>query len=206
MSISAAQVKSLRDKTGAGMMDCKKALAETGGDEEKAIAWLREKGMAKAAKRAGRTASEGIIGHYVHANNKIGVLVEVNCETDFVAKADQFKEFAKNVAMQIAAARPVCLTPEDVPADLVAKEREIFKKQAMDEGKPEHIAEKIVEGRLNKFYKEICLLEQPYIKDDKLAVKDLLNELVAVLGEKVEIGRFQRFEIGENIEEESGEE
>ena len=170
------------------------------GEEEKAIAWLREKGLAKAAKkRAGRATSEGVIGSYIHSNGKLGVLVEIKCETDFVARAPtSFQEFAKNVAMQIAAASPVCLSSEDVPADLLAKEKEIFKHQAMEEGKPEAIAEKIVEGRVKKFYKEICLLEQPFIKDDKVSIKDLLNELVGVLGENVQIGRFTRMALGED--------
>jgi elongation factor Ts len=197
-AISAATVKALRDKTGAGMMDCKKALGECSGDEEKAIAWLREKGLAKAQKRAGRATSEGVIGSYIHSTGKIGVLVEIKCETDFVARSERFQEFAKNVAMQIAAASPVCLAPEDVPADLLAKEKEIFKHQAMEEGKPEAIAEKIVEGRVKKFYKEICLLEQPFIKDDKVSIKDLVNELVGVLGENIQIGRFTRMALGED--------
>lgn len=197
-AISAATVKALRDKTGAGMMDCKKALGECNGEEDKAVAWLREKGLAKAQKRAGRATSEGVIGSYIHSNGKLGVLVEIKCETDFVARSDRFQEFAKNVAMQIAAANPVCLSSEDVPADLLAKEKEIFKHQAMEEGKPEAIAEKIVEGRVKKFYKEICLLEQPFIKDDKVSIKDLLNELVGVLGENVQIGRFTRMALGED--------
>ena len=196
--ITASSVKALRDKTGAGMMDCKKALTECTGDEEKAVAWLREKGLAKAQKRAGRATSEGVIGSYIHSNGKLGVIVEIKCETDFVARSERFLEFAKNVAMQIAAANPVCVTPEEVPADLLAKEKEIFKHQAMEEGKPEAIAEKIVEGRVKKFYKEICLLEQPFIKDDKVSIKDLLNELVGVLGENVQIGRFTRMALGED--------
>jgi len=196
--ISASSVKALRDKTGAGMMDCKKALAECGCDEEKAVAWLREKGLSKAQKRAGRATSEGVIGSYIHSNGKIGVMVEIKCETDFVARSDRFQEFAKNVAMQIAAANPVCLGPDEVPADLLAKEKEIFKHQAMEEGKPEAIAEKIVEGRVKKFYKEICLLDQPFIKDDKVSIKDLLNELVGVLGENIQIGRFTRMALGED--------
>jgi len=196
-AISAASVKALRDKTGAGMMDCKKALGECVGDEEKAVAWLREKGLSKAQKRAGRATSEGVIGSYIHSNGKIGVLVEIKCETDFVARSERFLDFAKNVAMQIAAVNPVCLAPEDVPAEMLAKEKEIFKHQAMEEGKPEAIAEKIVEGRIKKFYKEICLLEQPFIKDDKVSIKDLLNELVGVLGENVQIGRFTRMALGE---------
>lgn len=202
MAISAQMVKVLREKTGAGMMDCKKALTETNGDESKAIDWLREKGIAKAAKRAGRAASEGLIGSYIHSNGKIGVMVEVKCETDFVARSDKFQEFAKNVAMQIAAANPICLCAEDVPADLMAKEREIYKNQAIEEGKPANIAEKIVEGRLKKYYKEVCLLEQPFIKDDKVTIQDLLNELVAVLGENIQIGRFSRMALGEDAVEE----
>ncbi|MFZ5812069.1 MAG: translation elongation factor Ts [Thermodesulfobacteriota bacterium] len=198
--ISAQTVKTLRDKTGAGMMDCKKALQECGGDEEKAVSWLREKGLSKAQKRAGRATSEGVVGSYIHSTGKIGVLVEVKCETDFVARSDRFLEFAKNVAMQIAAANPVCLAPADVPADLLAKEREIYKHQAMAEGKPEQIAEKIVEGRIKKFYKEVCLLEQPFIKDDKVSIQDLMNELVGVIGENIQIGRFVRFALGEDAQ------
>ena len=197
-AISAASVKALRDKTGAGMMDCKKALGECNGDEEKAVAWLREKGLSKAQKRAGRATSEGVVGSYIHSNGKLGVMVEIKCETDFVARSERFLEFAKNVAMQIAAANPVCVTPEEVPADLLAKEKEIFKNQAMEEGKPEAIAEKIVDGRIKKFYKEICLLEQPFIKDDKVTIKDLMNELVGVIGENIQIGRFTRMALGED--------
>lgn len=197
-AISAASVKALRDKTGAGMMDCKKALGECNGDEEKAVAWLREKGLAKAQKRAGRATSEGVIGHYIHSTGKIGVMVEIKCETDFVARSDRFLEFAKNVAMQIAAANPVCVSPEELPAEMLAKEKEIYKHQAMEEGKPEAIAEKIVEGRVKKYYKEVCLLEQPFIKDDKLAIKDLMNELIGVLGENIQIGRFTRLALGED--------
>ncbi len=197
-AISAASVKALRDKTGAGMMDCKKALGECNGDEEKAVAWLREKGLSKAQKRAGRATSEGVIGSYIHSNGKLGVIVEIKCETDFVARSERFLEFAKNVAMQIAATNPVCVTPEEVPADLLAKEREIFKNQAMEEGKPEAIAEKIVDGRVKKFYKEICLLEQPFIKDDKVTIKDLMNELIGVIGENIQVGRFSRMALGED--------
>mgnify|MGYP001811185283 FL=1 len=197
-AISAASVKALRDKTGAGMMDCKKALGECNGDEEKAVAWLREKGLSKAQKRAGRATSEGVIGSYIHSNGKLGVMVEIKCETDFVARSERFLEFAKNVAMQIAAANPVCLTPEEVPADLLAKEKEIFKNQAMEEGKPEAIAEKIVEGRVKKFYKEICLLEQPFIKDDKVTIQDLMNDLIGVIGENIQVGRFTRMALGED--------
>ncbi len=197
MEISAKMVKGLREKTGAGMMDCKKALQESNGDEQKAVVWLREKGLSKAQKRAARSASEGFIGSYVHANGKIGVLVELNCETDFVAKSDKFQELAKNLSMQVAAANPVCVRPEDLPQDAIEQEKEIYANQARADGKPEQVVEKIVEGRVKKYYKEVCLLEQPYIKDDSLAVKDLINELVAVLGEKVEVTRFVRMEVGE---------
>ncbi|MBS3780147.1 MAG: translation elongation factor Ts [Desulfovermiculus sp.] len=197
MEISAKMVKGLREKTGAGMMDCKKALQESNGDEQKAVAWLREKGLSKAQKRAGRSASEGFIGSYVHANGKIGVLVELNCETDFVAKNEKFQELAKNLSMQVAAASPLCVRPEDLPQEALEGEKSLYAKQARADGKPEQVVEKIVEGRVQKYYKEVCLLEQPYIKDDSIAVKDLINELVAVLGEKVEVTRFVRMEVGE---------
>ncbi len=200
MKITAKMVKELREKTGAGMMDCKKALEASGGDEEKAMAWLREKGIAKAQKRAGKTASEGMIGSYIHMNGKIGVLVEINCETDFVAKSDKFQEFAKNVAMQIAAANPLYVSAEDVDEEVLQKEKEIYEKQAKEEGKPDKIIPKIVEGKLKKFYKEVCLLEQPYIRDDSLTIQDLLNEMVSVLGEKIVIRRFVRFEVGEKLD------
>jgi elongation factor Ts len=196
--ISAQSVKELRERTSAGMMDCKKALEASAGDMDKAIAWLREKGLSKAAKKAGRSTSEGFIGSYVHAGAKIAVLVEIKCETDFVARSDKFQEFAKNVAMQIAAANPVCVRAEDVPAELLAKERAIYLAQAKAEGKPEAIAEKIVDGRIKKYYKEACLLDQPYIKDDKLSIQDLLNELVATLGENIQLGRFVRMQLGED--------
>lgn len=195
--ITASMVKELRDKTGAGMMDCKKALGECGGDNEKAVLWLREKGLSKAMKKSGRATSEGFIGSYIHNNAKIGVLVEIKCETDFVARSEKFQEFAKHVAMQIAAAQPVCLTPEELPEDLLNKEKELFMKQALDEGKPEQIAQKIVEGRLKKYYQEVCLLEQPFIRDDKVQIKELLNELIAVFGENIQIGRFCRMALGE---------
>jgi elongation factor Ts len=204
--ISASAVKVLREKTGAGMMDCKKALVESGGNEEKAIAYLREKGLAKAAKKAGRATSQGVIGSYIHNNGKIGVMVVLKCETDFVAKNEKFLAFAKDLAMQIAATSPLCVSPEQVPADLLAKEREIFKNQAMEEGKPEAIAEKIVEGRLKKYYSEVCLLDQPFIKEDKKTIRDLLNELISVLGENMQIGRFERMVLGEGAEAENGEE
>ncbi len=203
MAITAQMVKTLREKTGVGMMDCKKALAETGGDEEKAIKYLREKGLAKAAKKAGRSTSEGLIGNYIHSNGKIGVMVEIKCETDFVAKADQFQQLAKDVAMQIAATNPVCVSPEELPQELLEKEKAIYLQQAMEEGKPENIAQKIVEGRVNKYYKEVCLLEQPFIKDDKKSIKDILNETIAVLGENMQIGRFCRIDMNDAAPEES---
>lgn len=193
-------VKELRDKTGAGMMDCKKALGECGGDTDKAVAWLREKGLAKAQKKAGRATSEGYVGSYIHSNGKLGVMVEIKCETDFVAKSDKFQAFAKDVAMQIAAMSPVCVSPDELPQDMLEKEKEIYRNQAIEEGKPEHIADKIVEGRVKKYYKEVCLLEQPFVKDDKLSIQDLLNELVAVLGENIQIGRFARVAVGEDAQ------
>ena len=200
MEITAKQVKELREKTGAGMMDCKKALQSAAGDSKKAMNWLREKGLAKAEKRTGREASEGMIGSYIHMNGKIGVLVELNCETDFVAKSDKFQEFAKNISMQIAATSPVCVHPEDLPEDLVEQEKTIYSNQAREEGKPDQVVQKIVEGRLKKYYKEVCLLEQPFIKDDSLTIQDLMNELIAVLGEKIKVRRFVRMQVGETTE------
>jgi len=200
--ISASAVKALRDSTSAGMMDCKKALEACGGDAEKAVAWLREKGLAKAAKKAGRATSEGVIGSYVHSNGKIAVLVEIKCETDFVARGEKYQEFAKNVAMQIAATNPVCVSSDQVPADVLEKEKAIYVAQTKAEGKPDNIVEKIVEGRIKKYYKEVCLLDQPYIKDDKLSIQDLLNNLVATLGENIQIGRFVRMQLGEDASEE----
>jgi elongation factor Ts len=197
MNISAQMVKELREKTGAGMMDCKKALMETGGNEEKAVAWLREKGLAKAQKKAGRATSEGRIGSYIHSNGKIAVLIELKCETDFVAKNEKFLELAKDLAMQVAATSPLCVAPEDVPEDVLAREKEIYFNQSRVEGKPENIAAKIVEGRVKKFYKEVCLLEQPFIKDDSVSIKDLVNNTIAVLGENIQVGRFVRMVLGE---------
>lgn len=196
--ISASVVKELRDRTSAGMMDCKRALEACNCDPEKAIAWLREKGLSKAAKKAGRSTSEGVIGSYIHSNGKIAVLVEVKCETDFVARGDKFQEFARNVAMQIAAANPLCVSSDQVPADVLAKEKDIYVAQTKAEGKPDNIVEKIVDGRIKKYYKEICLLEQPFIKDDKLTIQTLLNDLVATLGENIQIGRFVRMQLGED--------
>ncbi len=199
MEVSASMVKDLREKTGAGMMDCKKALAESGGNFEKAVDYLRQKGLATAARRAGRVASEGQIGSYVHAGGKIGVMVEVNCETDFVAKTDDFQAFAKDIAMHIAASSPLYIQRENVPPEVFDREREIYRAQAREAGKPEKIMEKIVEGKLEKFYSEVCLLEQPFIKDPDRTVQDLLNGLIGKLGEKVEIRRFLRFQVGEGM-------
>lgn len=200
MSISASQVKELRGRTGAGMMDCKRALAETGGDLEKAVTYLREKGLAAAAKRAGRVAAEGLIESYIHGVGKIGVLVEINCETDFVAKTDEFKALARDIAMQIAAAKPEFVGREEVPGEILDKEKEILRAQALNEGKPEKIVEKMVTGRIEKYYKEVCLLEQPFIKDTDTTIQQLLTEKIAKIGENISIRRFARYELGEGIE------
>lgn len=200
MAITAQMVKELREKTGAGMMDCKKALQETGGNIEKAIDYLREKGIAKAAKKADRVAAEGVVESYIHGGGRIGVLVEVNCETDFVAKTDDFKSLVKDVAMQIAAMNPKYVRREEVSEEELNKEREILKQQALAEGKPEHIVEKMVEGRLGKYFKEVCLLEQPYVKDPDKTVDQLVKETIAKLGENINIRRFVRFEMGEGLE------
>jgi len=204
MQITAAMVKELRERTNAGMMDCKKALVETNGNMEEAIKYLREKDLAAAAKKAGRIATEGLVHSYIHGGGRIGVLVEVNCETDFVAKNEDFKEFVKEVAMQIAAAKPTYISREDVPAEVIASEKEILLAQAMNEGKPEHIAQKMVEGRIEKFYKENCLLEQVYIRDNNLTIQDLLNEKIAKIGENIKIRRFTRYELGEGLEKKKG--
>lgn len=200
MAISAKLVKELREKTGSGMMDCKKALEEANGDVEKAAEILREKGMAKSVKKAGRIAAEGIVVSYIHMGGKIGAMVEVNCETDFVAKTDGFHDFVKDIAMHVAAANPKYLNPEDVPAEEVEHEREILTIQAQNEGKPEKIIEKMVEGRLKKFYSEICLMEQPFIKDPDKSINDLVKEQIMNIGENVKIRRFARFEMGEGLE------
>lgn len=197
--ITAEMVKQLRERTGAGMMDCKKALTETDGNMDKAIDFLREKGLAAAAKKAGRIAAEGIVDSYIHGNGRIGVLVEVNIETDFAAANDQFKAFVKDIAMQIAAAKPEYVSREEVPGDTLEKEMEILRAQARNEGKPEKIIEKMVEGRIEKFYKEICLLEQPWIKDPDKTIKQLLTEQIAAIGENINIRRFVRFERGEGL-------
>ena len=197
MSISASDVKALRDKTGAGMMDCKKALAETGGDTEKAVAYLREKGIAKAASRQGRAAQEGLIFAYIHPGDKLGVLIEVNCETDFVARTDDFKDFVKDVAMHVAASDPVAITREEIDPKLVESERQIYRTQALNEGKPEKILDKIVDGKLEKFYAESCLLEQPFVKNPDQTVEELMKERIAKLGENIVVKRFIRYRLGE---------
>ncbi|WP_027718261.1 translation elongation factor Ts [Desulfovirgula thermocuniculi] len=202
--ITAAMVKELRERTGAGMMDCKKALMATGGDMEKAIDYLREKGLAQAAKKAGRLATEGVVDAYIHGGGRIGVLVEVNCETDFVAKTDEFRLFVRDIAMQIAAARPEYIKREDVPEHVIAREKEILAAQAANEGKPEKVIEKIVQGRLEKFFKEVCLLEQPFIKNPDITVQQLLTEKIARLGENIVIRRFARFELGEGLAKPQG--
>ena len=200
MEVTSAMVKDLRERTGAGMMDCKKALVESNGDMEKAIAYLREKGLAAAAKKAGRIAAEGIVDSYIHMGGKIGVLVEVNCETDFVAKTDQFKAFCHDVAMHIAAANPLFVTKEEVPMEALNKEKEIFRAQALNEGKPEKIVDRMVEGRIEKYFKEVCLLEQPFVKDTDKTIKDLVSDATVSIGEKISIRRFTRYERGEGIQ------
>lgn len=197
VQISAAMVKELREATGSGIMDCKKVLADAQGNMEKAVELLRKKGLAKAAKRAGRSTSEGIIYSYIHTGAKLGVLIEVNCESDFVAKTDDFKEFAKNMAMHVAAANPAGLNPEDVDPELVEKERDIFRAQMLEEGKPENIIDKIVDGKVEKFYKEVCLMSQQYVKDPQKTIKDVLKETIGKIGENIQIKRFARFQIGE---------
>ena len=197
VQISAAMVKELREATGSGIMDCKRVLAEAEGDMEKAIDFLRKKGLAKAAKRAGRSTSEGIIYSYIHTGAKLGVLLEINCESDFVAKTEDFKVFAKNIAMHVAATNPAGLNPEDVDQAVVEKEKEIFRAQMLEQGKPENIIDKIVEGKVEKFYKEICLMSQQYVKDPQKTIDDVLKETISVIGENIQIKRFTRFKIGE---------
>ena len=196
--ITAQSVRMLRQKTGLGMMDCKKALQETGGDSEKAIEYLRKQGMSAVEKRAGRDASEGLIQAYIHQGSRLGVLLEVNCETDFVARTDDFQEFAKDVAMHIAASQPLAVDREGVSADAVERERAIFLEQAKNEGKPEHIAEKIVDGRMEKFYQENCLMEQVFVKNPDQTVGELVTEITAKIGEKITVRRFERFVLGED--------
>ncbi|MEW6173137.1 MAG: translation elongation factor Ts, partial [Bacillota bacterium] len=199
MEISAKLVKELRERTGVGMMDCKKALAETEGDLEKAIIVLREKGLAEAAKRSGRAASEGLISAYIHPGSRVGVLVEVNCETDFVAKTEDFKNLVHDLTLQIAASRPEYVSREDVPAEVISREKDILRAQAVNEGKPEKVIEKMVEGRIDKFFKESCLLDQPFIKNPDTTVQNLIHEVVARVGENIVIRRFVRYELGERV-------
>jgi elongation factor Ts len=197
MEVSASAVKDLREKTGAGMMDCKKALAETGGDVQKAIDYLRQKGLAAAAKKADRVAADGAVGAYVHPGGKIGVLVEINCETDFVARTAEFQSLLKDIAMQVAAANPRYLRREEVPAAELDKEKTIYRQQALETGKPEKVVDKIVEGKIERFYSEACLLEQAFIKDPDKKVTDILNESIGRLGENIQIRRFSRYHLGE---------
>lgn len=198
MAISATLVKELRDKTGAGVMECRKALQDTNGNVEEAIKLLRQQGLKTAEKKSSRTTSEGQIGSYIHFGGKIGVLVEVNCETDFVARTEQFQQLIRDVAMQVAALNPKYVSREDVPEDIVKQELEIYKIQAKDSGKPEQIIEKIAQGKLEKYYKAVCLIEQAFVKDENLAIKDLVTEAIAKMGENIKIRRFVRFEIGGN--------
>lgn len=200
MAVDAKAVKELREKTGAGMLDCKKALEEANGDLTKAMELLREKGLAAAGNKAGRIATEGVVQSYIHAGGRIGVLVEINCETDFVAMTDQFKEFARDIAMHIAASNPKFVRREEVPAEELEKEKEILKAQALNEGKPEKIVEKMVEGRIGKYYEEYCLLEQSFVKDPDKTISQLLNEKISTIGENISIRRFARYELGEGLE------
>jgi len=200
MEISAGMVKELREMTGCGMMDCKKALVESNGNMDKAVEYLREKGLAAAAKKAGRIAAEGIVDSYIHGGGRIGVLVEVNIETDFAAKNTEFRTLVKDIAMQIAASNPLYVSREEIPPEVVEKEKEILKAQAINEGKPENIAEKMVAGRLEKYYKQVCLLEQPFIKDTDKTVLDVINEKIAKIGEKISVRRFTRYEMGEGLQ------
>ena len=197
MEITAQMVKELREKTGAGMMDCKKALTESGGDFDKAVTILREKGIARAAKRVGRTTAEGLISAYIHPGDKLGVLVEINCETDFVARTDKFQQFARDVAMHIAATSPICINREDIDSQTVAKERDIYRQQALNEGRPEKVVDKVVEGRLEKYFAEVVLSEQPFVKDNDKTVGDYLKDTAAAVGENIVIRRFTRFRLGE---------
>ncbi|PKM85869.1 MAG: elongation factor Ts [Firmicutes bacterium HGW-Firmicutes-12] len=198
--VTAQMVKELRERTGAGMMDCKNALVENNADMEKAVEYLREKGLAAAAKKAGRIAAEGIVESYIHGAGRIGVLVEVNCETDFVAKTPEFRELVREIAMQIAAAKPEFVTKEEVPTEIINKEKEILKQQALNEGKPEKIIDKMVEGRIEKFYKDLCLLEQPYIRDQDITISRLISDKINKIGENIQIRRFVRYEMGEGLE------
>lgn len=197
MAISAAQVKELREKTGAGMMECKAALTEAGGNMEEAITLLRKRGLAQAAKKTGRSTDQGLVGHYIHMGGKIGVLVEVNCESDFVARTEDFQALVKEIAMHIAAATPQYVRREDVPADVIAREKDVYAGQMAESGKPANVVEKIVEGKLNSFYEQVCLLEQPSIRDPKQTIQQLVTAAIAKLGENISIARFARFKVGE---------
>ncbi len=201
MDIDVSLVKDLRQKTGAGIMDCKAALKETQGNIEKAIEFLRRKGLAKAAKRAGHRADEGLIGSYIHAGGRIGVLVEVNCETDFVARTQEFKDLVKDIAMHIAAADPQYLTGEDIPEEVIQKEKHILRMQALDMGKQEKVVDRIVDGKMKRFFSEVCLLEQAYVKDLNVTVGDLLNSIMGKIGERISIRRFTRYQLGEGSDE-----
>jgi elongation factor Ts len=200
MEISAKMVKDLRDKTGAGMMDCKSALAEAAGDMEKAVDILRTKGLSKAAKRAGRAANEGVIGSYIHMGGKIGVMVEVNCESDFVASNEDFQAFVKDVAMHIAASNPLFVGKDEIPEELLEREKDIYRAQAKESGKPDKVIDKIVEGKIGKYYTEVCLLEQPFVKDTDMTVQDYLNNTIATIGENMIIRRFVRYQMGEEVD------
>jgi elongation factor Ts len=202
MDVSAVTVKDLREKTGAGMMDCKKALAECGGDLDRAVDYLRQKGLAAAAKKASRAATDGAVGAYVHPGGKIGVLVELNCETDFVARTPEFQNLLKDIAMQIAAAAPRYIRSEEVPSGQLEKERQIYRQQALESGKPENVIEKIVDGKIGRFYSEVCLLEQAFIKNPERKVADILTEAVARLGENIQVKRFSRYQLGEGAPQE----
>ena len=200
MEVNATMIKDLRERTGAGMSDCKKALTEVGGDVDKAIDYLRAKGLAKAAKKAGREATEGSVVSYIHAGGRIGVLVEVNCETDFVARNEDFQAFTKSVAMQIAAMNPQCVCKDEVSGDVIAREREVLLAKANESGKPEPVIQKMVEGQISKWMKEICLLDQPFVKDPDKTIEQIQQELIAKIGENIKIRRFVRFELGEGLE------
>jgi elongation factor Ts len=197
MSVTAEQVKLLREKTGAGMMDCKRALVEAKGNMDEAVDVLRKRGLAAASKKAGRATREGIVGQYIHAGGKLGVLVEVNCETDFVARTDEFQQLVHDIAMHIAASNPLCIRREDLSPELVEKEREIYRNQALASGKPEQVVDKIVEGKLKKYYSEVCLYEQPFIKDSDTTVEDLVKSAIASIKENIVVGKFARFKVGE---------
>jgi elongation factor Ts len=203
MEISASSVKELREKTGAGIMDCKKALAESKGDVEKAVNYLREKGLAAAQKKAGRVASEGTVYSYIHGGGKVGVLIEVNCETDFVAKTEGFAALVKDIAMHIAALSPQYVSRSEVGADVIEKEKQIYRAQAKESGKPQNVIDKMVEGKLEKFYKEVCLLEQPFVKNPDMTIEKLVIEAIAKLGENISVRRFVRYKVGEGIEKKS---